>query len=215
MSETINKFENWLIVIHHTAWWTLDSINNSHKKRFFDEQKLKQALWKINWEITKYPYIAYHFLIDKWVIYRNRDLNQVWYHAWNWNVNCNSIAISVNWNFENEEITEQDLNCIKEILKELWEKIEIKEIKWHRDIKATLCPWKNLYKKLDELREFVFKKEEKQWKYEKIFNDEFWWKSSIYYDLNSIINNIKIDKEDLYIILIWQERLYQEIKKTI
>jgi Fic family protein len=56
---------------------------------------------------------------------------------------------------------------------------------------------------------------EKQWKYEKIFNDEFWWKSSIYSDLNSIINNIKIDKEDLYIILIWQERLYQEIKKTI
>lgn len=200
-----NNFEAWNIVIHHsgiTWWWSLTGINNSHKKRFFDSQKHPQEQWKIDWKMTEYSHIAYHFLIDKWKIYRNRDISQAWYHAWVWDVNINSIAVSINGNFDTEEVKKEDWSALLTVMREINLECNINDIKWHKDVKNTACPWKNLYMRIEDLKKMFLFKNLKMWKYEKIYKEEF-WDASVYTNVEWAISETKIDRETFFMLQIW------------
>jgi len=203
-----NNYNNGLIIIHHSAvfWgWNLESINQWHKERFYDVQINKQPIWMIKWVETKYQYIAYHYIIDKGVIYQNRDIWQIWYHAGDWWTNTASIAICLNGNYEKEEVNAEDWNALQILLNDIRGIIKITDIKGHRDIKNTLCPWINLYKRIEILKN-LYLWTNKMGQYETIFKEEFWYKSSIYTDIEGCIYNTKIDRETFFMLLIWMER---------
>jgi len=62
--------------------------------------------------------------------------------------NTNSVGISLAGNFEEEEPTNEQLNALSNLIKELQSKYNIPDsnIVGHRDMKSTACPGQNLYK---------------------------------------------------------------------
>lgn len=218
-NKTVNKWQSGNVIIHHTAWnWTNESYNRQHKVKYYDAYPQNaQQIWRINWNITEFPYIAYHFIIQKDGSYKqNRDITQIWYHCGDYNMNCQSVAYSLNWNFENEEPTTEQLNTLKKLLKEHKEKVGKNLIvKGHRDIKATACPWKNLYSKLNSIMTEV---NNNKGMYEEIFYREF-WKSSIYLNLDlaidTLVNAWKIDREAFFFFQIGLEKLSLQKKELL
>lgn len=210
----VNEFDDVYVIIHHTVGWTLASINKSHKLRFYDNQKNKQPIWKVNWKITDFPYIAYHYIVTRnWDIYQNRWHDQIWYHASNWYVNNRSIAISFDWNYENQELTVVQKEALQKILNKIKNEYK-KEIKvyGHRDVwnDYTACPWKNIYKLMNEINNMANNWNNKTSYYKEIFEKEYNWQSTVYKNIELAKEQLQIDtveKENwFYFLLIWLER---------
>lgn len=161
------------IVVHHTAndWIKLKS--QDEVKAFLRNIYRMHALKNWWWDIW------YNFVIDKWWnIYEGRSWWEwvVWAHA-KWN-NVSSIWISMIWNFENEEPSAEQINALINLATALSIKYGIlpyntvtyhKEAKkdpyitdvnnfslvGHRDAGFTACPGKNLYARLEYIRQTV------------------------------------------------------------
>lgn len=220
-NKTRNKYEDWLIVIHHTTWWTLEQIqrmhyNNTLKPEYWYPNNMQPKWRKEDWSLFKYPDIQYHFLVDKdWTITQNRWLEQVSYHASNYPINMASIAVSFMGNYDNEMPTKEQRNAAIKIIKDIKNKINKNVvIKWHKDFHNTRCPWKNLYPLLNKMMQEV-NETIKKWFYETQFEKEF-WNSSIYSSLSwaitELVDTWKVDREYFYFNLIWLERIKKLIK---
>ena len=162
------------IVIHHTAMdydpnWTINEVKN-HLQKIYKYHTIDRSFGDI-W---------YNFLIDQlWNIYEWRSGGEwaVGMHASSNNVS--SIWIALLWNFENDMPTEAQLSALVNLTtavarfynidplgtthtftldttKEPYVTAEKNfNIMWHRDIKATACPGKNLNIFIPKIREEV------------------------------------------------------------
>lgn len=171
--EYFNHHKN-KIVIHHSAMdydsnWTTNEVK-SHLQKIYKYHTINRSFGDI-W---------YNFLIDQlWNIYEWRSWWEwaVWMHASSNNVS--SIWIALLWNFENDMPTEAQLSALVNLTtavarfynidplgtthtftlnttKEPYVTAEENyNIMWHRDIKATACPGKNLNTFIPKIREEV------------------------------------------------------------
>jgi len=163
------------IIIHHTA-----ADYNKFKTKEDIEKYLR---WTYYYHAIKRGWgdIGYNFLIDKfWNIYEGRA-------GWEWVVwanskrnNVQSIWIALIWNFEIQKPTQAQLDALKKLSLALARKYTINPYKqityhkeskkypyikdvqnmsivWHRDTWYTLCPGKNLYILIPEIRDYVSK----------------------------------------------------------
>lgn len=114
-----------MIVLHHAAA-TKCSVEDIHK-----------------WHLNKgWAGIGYHYYVRKdGSIYRGRPENAIGAHCPG--VNAKSIGICAEGNFEADTMPEAQKQAIIELCRNIISRYNIKDIKGHREIKATACPGKN------------------------------------------------------------------------
>ena len=171
--EYFNHHKN-KIIIHHTATdydpnWNIEDVKSYLRK-----------IYKYHTIDRSFGDIWYNFLIDQlWHIYEWRAGGQwaVWMHASNNNVS--SIWIALFGNFEHDTPTEAQLSSLVNLTTALARFYNIdphgttytfttnttKEpyvtaeknfnIMWHKHVKATACPWKNLDIFIPKIRDEV------------------------------------------------------------
>ena len=162
------------IIIHHTA------VNYDHNWTIEDVKKEIQDIYKYHTINRDFGDIGYNFLIDQmWNIYEWRAGGKwaVGMHASNNNVT--SIWICLMWNFQNDTPTVEQMEALVNLTTAIAKYYHIdphgytytfstnndKEpyvvatknpnIMWHKNVKATACPWANLYKFLPRIRDEV------------------------------------------------------------
>lgn len=121
---TINNKPN-KIIIHHSARkeWSPEGINEYHKSKG----------WKG---------IGYNFYIRKdGTIYTGRPENAEGAHTRG--ENSSSIGICLEGNFEDEEVTEKQIDSLLNLAVYISLKYDIYKIMGHRDVYETMCPGKN------------------------------------------------------------------------
>jgi len=131
---TLNNKPN-KIIYHHAARseWTPEGVNEFHKSKG----------WKG---------IGYNFYIRKdGTIYYGRPENAEGAHTRG--ENNNSIGICIEWNFEEEELTKEQINSLVNLSLYISLKYDIYKIIGHRDVYETLCPGENF--PMDEIRDKV------------------------------------------------------------
>ena len=165
------------IIIHHTAKdygsnWTIEDI-----------KKDIQQIYKYHTINRDFGDIWYNFLIDQmWNIYEWRAGGQwaVWMHASSNNVT--SIWIALMWNFEKDTPTVEQMKSLVNLTTAVAKYYHIDplgysytfstnndeepyvvatknpNIMWHKNVKSTACPWKNLYKYLPQIRNEVLRR---------------------------------------------------------
>lgn len=134
--ENGNKPEK--IIFHHCARniWSPEDINEYHKERGFIG-------------------IGYHFYIRKdGSIYKGRSEDAIGAHTKG--ENNNSIGICLEGNFENEDITKEQIESLSNLSIYIINKYEIKDMKGHRSYAETLCPGENFNEK--EIKNNIIKK---------------------------------------------------------
>ncbi len=123
------------IIYHHAARseWSPEGINEFHKAKG----------WKG---------IGYNYYIRKdGTIYSGRSENSEGAHTRG--ENNNSIGICLEGNFEEEELTKEQINSLVNLSLYISLKYDIYKIMGHRDAYETLCPGKNF--PIDEIRDNV------------------------------------------------------------
>ncbi|MGL4654378.1 MAG: peptidoglycan recognition protein family protein [Sarcina sp.] len=134
------------VVLHHSAIdnMTIDEVHQKHVD-------------------NGWAGIGYHYFIRKdGKIYEGRPENVIGAHVKD--NNDNTLGICLEGNFEEYELTFEQNESILNLLKYLFLKYDIKDIKGHRDLGKTLCPGENLKvtdikNKLDILVEEMIDKE--------------------------------------------------------
>jgi len=129
-----NIQDSLIIYIHHTAGskkQSLESIASYH---------VNQRNW---------PGIAYHIAIDQnGNVNILNDIEKKTYH--NSADNTRGIGIVAVGNYEQYEPSEKMISSIKALTDAMCLTLKIKAIKGHSDSKATACPGKYLYKRLEQ-----------------------------------------------------------------
>ena len=123
------------IIYHHAARseWSPEGINEFHKAKG----------WKG---------IGYNYYIRKdGTIYSGRSENSEGAHTRG--ENNNSIGICLEGNFEEEELTKEQIDSLVNLSLYISLKYDIYKIMGHRDAYETLCPGKNF--PIDEIRDNV------------------------------------------------------------
>lgn len=96
--------------------------------------------------------IGYHFYIRKdGTIYRGRKEEMIGAHAKG--RNRNSLGICLEGNFEDQQISYEQMNSLIKLSADMIIKYNIQESEGHRDVYNTLCPGKNF--DLKEIQEKV------------------------------------------------------------
>ena len=165
------------IIIHHTAKdygsnWTMEDV-----------KKDIQQIYKYHTINRDFGDIGYNFLIDQmWNIYEWRAGWEwaVWMHASSNNVA--SIWIALMWNFEKDTPTVEQMKSLVNLTTAVAKFYHIDplgytytfstnndeepyvvatknpNIMWHKNVKSTACPWRNLYKYLPQIRNEVLRR---------------------------------------------------------
>lgn len=143
---TMKKEKIAMLVVHHDAQFVPSKGYNT----------LERIKMHANLHISKgWNHLSYHYVIDNvGDVYQCLPETEVGYHAGNYPVNLKSIAVCLHGNFEVQEPTKKQLATLKAFI--TWVTTERpdlplvvkKTVKGHRDIKATACPGKNIYKHL-------------------------------------------------------------------
>lgn len=204
------------IVIHHTAVdynpnWTINDV-----------KKQIQDIYKYHTINRDFGDIGYNFLIDQmWNIYEWRAGGEwaVGMHASSNNVT--SIWIALMWNFQKDTPTIEQMKSLVNLVTAVAKYYHIdphgytytfstnndKEpyvvatknpnIMWHKNVKATSCPWSNLDKYLPKIRDEVLNRM-KKWTIGNVDLPASWLdglkKSSIMQNTSSKDTNIKTTK---------------------
>jgi len=131
-----------LIILHHSAT----------EPKAYEGDLDGQAMVDIicsnhhrNWS-KNYPNYKcdYHFLIGATgKVFEGQPLEKAGWHSGNYQVNLESIGICFLGNFEKILMPEKQMLAGAELIKNLRERFNIKEIKKHSDIVPTLCPGKH------------------------------------------------------------------------
>jgi len=130
-----------IAILHHTVSsrdrTKVQDIDDWHKTRW---PKLKSSLGY---------YAGYHFVITgDGTLTQTRKLSEQGVHC---PPNKGRIGIVLTGNFENEEPTKEQLTSLQALLEKL-KKQGITKVLGHKDLKATLCPGRNLYKWLKKYK---------------------------------------------------------------
>ena len=135
------------VVIHHTAG---------------NEQNAEQlrAAFKSRFGVD---YIGYHVAIfpdGSWVSDLTYEQQGIHNNGGRLN-NTNSVGISLAGNFETSEPTQAQMNTLNIKLREVVTRYNIPQqnVVGHRDMKATACPGKNLYSKLQDIKNRAYAQE--------------------------------------------------------
>ena len=134
------------IVIHHTGFPEVDKDST-----VVDIHKLHQ-------EVNGWAGVGYHYLIRKdGMIEQGRRPDMIGAHALHYNKT--SIGICLAGNFDIGIPTKAQLDSVKELTSWLCSKYNIDTHKkgfilGHRDLNDTACPGDNLYRELDEIRNY-------------------------------------------------------------
>ena len=169
------------IIIHHTA------KDYGDNRTMEDVKKDIQQIYKYHTINRDFGDIGYNFLIDQmWNIYEWRAGGQwaVWMHASSNNVT--SIWIALMWNFEKDTPTVEQMKSLVNLTTAVARYYHIDplgytytfttntdeepyvvatknpNIMWHKNVKSTACPWKNLYKYLPQIRNEVLSRMKKE-----------------------------------------------------
>jgi hypothetical protein len=152
------------IIIHHSvtpqSWEhnkTIQNINNSHYARFVAGRAIKM-------QSSLDQTIAYHWVISgDGTSEKTREENVIGWHSGSWLYNMQSLGICLAGNFDKNKITNGQKKTLGLLLKNLIKKynIPIDNILFHRDVKATSCPGKNITKEL--VRELLYSELIPQW----------------------------------------------------
>jgi len=131
-----------LIVLHHSAT----------EPKAYEGDLDGQAMVDIicsnhhrNWS-KSYPNYKcdYHYLVGATgKVFEGQPLEKAGWHSGNYQVNLESIGICFLGNFETTLMPEKQMLAGAELIKNLRERFNIKEIKKHSDIVPTLCPGKH------------------------------------------------------------------------
>lgn len=165
------------IIIHHTAG------DYGVNRTMADVKKEIQQIYKYHTINRDFWDIGYNFLIDQmWNIYEWRAGWEwaVWMHASSNNVA--SIWIALMWNFEKDTPTVEQMKSLVNLTTAIAKFYHIDplgytytfstnndeepyvvatknpNIMWHKNVKSTACPWKNLYKYLPQIRNEVLRR---------------------------------------------------------
>ena len=165
------------IIIHHTA------KDYGSNRTMEDVKKDIQQIYKYHTINRDFGDIGYNFLIDQmWNIYEWRAGGEwaVWMHASSNNVA--SIWIALMWNFEKDTPTVEQMKSLVNLTTAVAKYYHIDplgytytfttnsdeepyvvatknpNIMWHKNVKSTACPWKNLYKYLPQIRNEVLRR---------------------------------------------------------
>ena len=129
------------IVIHHTGNPTDDDLS---------AEQLHRSHQNMGW-----TGIGYHFIVRKdGTVEVGRPDWAVGAHAYGFN--SKSIGIHVCGNFDMAEPTEAQINALPMLIADICDAYGLIAsadiVVGHRDLMATACPGKNLYKQLDTIR---------------------------------------------------------------
>ncbi len=165
------------IIIHHTA------KDYGSNRTMEDVKKDIQQIYKYHTINRDFGDIGYNFLIDQmWNIYEWRAGGEwaVWMHASSNNVA--SIWIALMWNFEKDTPTVEQMKSLVNLTTAVAKYYHIDplgytytfttnsdeepyvvatknpNIMWHKNVKSTACPWRNLYKYLPQIRNEVLRR---------------------------------------------------------
>lgn len=195
------------IVLHHTWDYTIKSVINT-----FTNKNSKASA---------------HYVIDiDWSVYKLWDDSDILWHAWvstwKWKTDMNrySIWIEVVWP-NNKIFTHPQYVTLKELIKELSDKynIPVGNIIRHKDIapkrKTDLSDvfWNKYHHTYNDFIKSIFNIQEITGQYEKIFIEKY-GESSIYKDIAWAIKQFPDNKELIYFILIWMERIVDKQNLT-
>ena len=119
------------IMVHHTATdknQTVNFIRKLHLKRGFGD-------------------VGYHYLLQrdwngKYHLKKGRDTVYQGAHCDVGNYNNTYIGLAIIGNFEEQKISESELQDLKDAIEHLKKKFNVSKVKLHRDVKATACPGK-------------------------------------------------------------------------
>lgn len=103
------------IIIHHTATDNYSERDNS-----------------------KYNYI----ILKSWDIVKGKWLDQIAWSTWNYEANRNWVQISLVGNFNNYLPTDAQINALKQLVKDIKDKVWNLIIKTHKDVWISACPGK-------------------------------------------------------------------------
>lgn len=131
------------IVVHHTATsrdrTTFEAVNRYHR------------------DIRKFPvsrlgfHVGYHVFIDgNGSSYKARKFTEIGSHVKG--QNRGKVGIVLTGNFENEKPKKEQLRQLWKVIKEIRKEhpnIKISDIVGHQELAPSLCPGKNLMKKVD------------------------------------------------------------------
>lgn len=129
------------IVIHHTGNPTDDDLS---------AEQLHRSHQNLGW-----AGVGYHFIVRKdGTVELGRPDWAVGAHAEGFN--SKSIGIHVCGNFDMAEPTEAQINALQQLIADICDAYGLIAsadiVVGHRDLMATACPGKNLYKQLDTIR---------------------------------------------------------------
>jgi len=134
------------IVIHHAGFPDGDKDSSA------------EDIHKFHQEVNGWAGIGYHYVIRKdGTIEQGRKPLAIGAHALHFNKN--SVGICVAGNFELAKPNHKQMDSLKLLSAWLCQKYKINPLKkgaivGHRDLNDTLCPGKNLYSKLGDIRRY-------------------------------------------------------------
>jgi hypothetical protein len=143
------------ITIHHTA--TRQNPQRSLADKLQGLQKFSQNEGKLASGRTKpaWPDVPYHFYIDcHGAVAEGRDVNFVGDTNTEYDP-TGHVLVVLEGNFEEETVTEAQWATLQKLVAWLTARYRVspEKVQSHQDYAKTLCPGKDLYRRLNELRQ--------------------------------------------------------------
>lgn len=132
------------LTVHHTTEPT---------SQVKSEEELLRIIQKYHQQTKNWGDIAYHFLISHdGKIYQGRDLSYSGAHVYGHNEG--NIGIAILGNYDEHELTEIQINTLRNLIDALREKYDIpkNEVFGHKELGKTDCPGKHTIEFLNEYR---------------------------------------------------------------
>ncbi|MBT6143276.1 N-acetylmuramoyl-L-alanine amidase, partial [bacterium] len=148
-----------MIVIHHTA--STRELDNP-------TQAIKN-IHEYHTNVKQWGDIGYHYIVaPDGKIFEGRAGGPGVIGGHSYDVNKVSVGISVMGNYESDQVSNATMQALAKLIEKLvlqhdldinakvaYKKMQIDVLAGHRDTGKTLCPGKNLYSRLNELRSWV------------------------------------------------------------
>ena len=143
------------ITIHHTA--VMQNPDRPNREKLASLQEFSQSDGKLADGRDKIAWadIPYHYYIcDDGEIFEARDVRYEGDSNTNYDLTGHALIV-LEGNFEEEEVTPEQLRSVKALVAALADYYDVpaERITGHKDQAQTACPGKDLYEKLDEIRE--------------------------------------------------------------
>lgn len=144
--EVLDLYNNLNVIETNFIWHDKLEKGNKPEKIVLHHTGSKSASveWIHDGHVEKgWAGIGYHYFIKKdGKIYKGRDEDVIGAHVKR--NNENSLGISLEGDFQIEKLTQEQNKSMLNLLKYLYIKYDIKDLKGHRELWETFCPGENL-----------------------------------------------------------------------